>query len=343
MSCYSPSRAFPIEVNPSGKPKYFLQPLEVNHIELRNGKWCGVNSESRSSYAEKVVSKEKSILVPCGRCIGCRLDYSKQWADRCLLELQYHDSSYFITLTYDDEHMPLSDYVDKETGELKVSKTLVKKDFQDFMKRLRKNSGQELRFFMCGEYGTHTKRPHYHAIIFGLKLDDLVFYKRTGNGDNLYNSPFIDKTWNKGYCVIGDVTWESCAYTSRYITKKIYGTQSLVYDELNIIPEFTLMSRKPGIANQYYQENKDKLYKFDHISIKTENGGKKIRPGRYFDKLYAKDFPEDMETIKNFRKEVSEQSQMFKLDKTDLDINEYLKVEEQNKNSCIKSLCRKEI
>ena len=104
-----------------------------------------------------------------------------------MLELQYHDSAYFVTLTYDDFHIPKAYYPDPETGEVHTSYTLCKRDFQLWMKRLRKKfSDDKIRFFACGEYGGQTKRPHYHAIVFGLHLNDLVKYKTVKEGDSYY-------------------------------------------------------------------------------------------------------------------------------------------------------------
>ena len=131
------------------------------------------------------------VEIPCGKCIGCRLAYSRMWADRCIAEATLHEDNFFVTLTYNDENLPI--VADPETGEIKKNiHTLDKRDVQLFFKRLRKNYPYEnnLRFFMAGEYGSTTARPHYHALIFGLKLDDLKIYKKTTLGFNLYNSEF---------------------------------------------------------------------------------------------------------------------------------------------------------
>ena len=175
------------------------------------------------------------VQVPCGQCIGCRIDRSRQWANRCMLELQYHDSAYFATLTYDDFHVPKAYYADPATGEAHQSLTLCKRDFQLWMKRLRKKFGDDkIRFFACGEYGGSTRRPHYHAILFGLHLDDLVKYKTVKEGDGYYtyyNSESFQSPWPYGFAVIGQVTWESCAYVARYVTKKLTGEQADFYQK----------------------------------------------------------------------------------------------------------------
>lgn len=287
------------------------------------------------------------VTIPCGKCIGCRLEYSRQWANRCMLELSYHKSSYFLTLTYNDSHLPISSFVDEDTGEILESATLLKRDFQLFMKRLRKKFGSGLRYYMCGEYGSKTFRPHYHVIIFGLELNDLEFYKRSPNGDNYYISKSVNDCWSIrdsngnldpiGHVIIGNVTWESCAYTARYVMKKASGVYKKVYTDLNILPEFVLMSRRPGIGYYYFLDNKDTLYNYDFINISTEKTGLKFRPPKYFDKL-AERFDIDLDFVKENRKSRSENYIKLKLAQTDLSYLDLLKVEENNLYSRIKSL-----
>ena len=293
--CTSPLKGFINGTTENGKKNLIVTPYSVDHIELLDNKKIYVDSPAITSK----FALTEFVELPCGQCIECRLNRSRRWADRCMLELGYHDSSYFITLTYDNEHIPKNPLYDEETGEVYAENaTLVKKDLQDFMKRLRrayeyKGYDNKLRFFACGEYGSQTLRPHFHLIVFGLKLDDLVLYKRNFNGDNLYNSAFISKLWKKGFSVVGDVTWQSCAYVARYIMKKHLGKDSDFYDVYNIEPEFTLMSRKPGIARQYYDEHKDELFYQDFVSIPTKDGAKQIYPPPYYEKLFEEDFPEN--------------------------------------------------
>lgn len=290
---------------------------------------------------------DKIQYLPCGQCLGCRLDYSRQWANRCMLELQYHESSYFVTLTYDDFHVPRSWYTDPSTGEAFQSLTLQKRDFQLFMKRLRKRfSDQHIRFFMCGEYGGQTMRPHYHAILFGLKLDDLIEYKKSPQGFSYYNSPSLQACWSDhngdpiGYAVVAGVTWESCAYTARYILKKQKGDEAHFYTDFNIQPEFTLMSRKPGIARQYYDDHPD-IYDYDFINIKTKKKGLKIKPPRYYDNLFDIENPERMSEIREIRQKMAQSAQKLRLERTSLSVDEMNEVCERVKASQIKSLQRR--
>ncbi len=318
------------------------------------------NGKRRLRFAPKrdrPVEFQETVQVPCGQCVACRLDYSRQWADRCMLELQYHDSAYFVTLTYNDAHVPMSWSSDPATGEIgSRTMTLFKRDFQLFMKRLRKAFPDDhIRYFMCGEYGSKYFRPHYHAILFGLHLTDLELFKKSQTGFPIFTSEALEKCWIDtdirfprghpdrtysldqteeekllGFVSVQSVTWETCAYTARYILKKQKGENSVFYDIGGIVPEFTLMSRKPGIARQFYEDHKEDLYSFDYVSIKLPSGGRKIRPSRYYDQLYDIDDPDAMEKVKNDRKYKSKLARDAKLANTSLSETELLAVEERN-------------
>lgn len=332
MPCYHPLKAVPSGLTEKGKTNYrFLSDSFLMEFKIRNG----------YDFPSSAIQ-----LLPCGQCLGCRLEYSRQWANRCMLELQYHDSSYFVTLTYDDEHVPRAWYSDKETGEAFQSLTLVKRDFQLFMKRLRKRfSDDHIRFFMSGEYGGTTFRPHYHAIVFGLHLDDLRLYKKSPQGFSYYNSPSLQACWSDkegnplGFAVVAEVTWETCAYTARYVMKKLNGKEAQFYADFNIQPEFTLMSRKPGIARRYYDDHPD-IYDHEYINVATEKGGRKFRPPRYYDQLFDLENPERMQEIKSIRQKMAIAAQDAKLQRTTLCSDELLAVEERAKENQIKSLRR---
>lgn len=155
------------------------------------------------------IGKAFSLSLPCGQCIGCRLEYSRQWAIRCMHESTLHDQSCFITLTYSDDNLP-------EHG------TLILRDFQLFMKRLRfEFSNVKIRFYHCGEYGEKFGRPHYHALLFGIDFEaDRTLYSQSKQGSKLYVSDTLNKLWNKGFATIGNITFESAAYVARYVVKK---------------------------------------------------------------------------------------------------------------------------
>lgn len=146
------------------------------------------------------------MKIPCGKCPGCKLEQSRQWAVRCLHEKRLHTESCFVTLTYDDAHLP-------------PGNTLVKADLQNFLKRLRHDTGPGLRFFACGEYGSKTLRPHYHLLLLNSDFADKKLIK-SGSAYNLYGSARLSKLWPFGHHALGDVTFESAAYVARYCMKK---------------------------------------------------------------------------------------------------------------------------
>lgn len=337
MPCYHPLKGFPVGLTANDKVKYRITSFNTHHVEIRSdGSSVDCPSDFVSPYSRKVVTDY--VEIPCGRCIGCRLQYSRQWADRCMMELSYHKSSYFVTLTYDPEHLPTSEFIDEETALVSEIGTLEKRDFQLFMKKLRNHlPDQKLRYFVAGEYGSNG-RPHYHAIIFGLELDDLVLYKKNAQGDKLFTSKLLTDLWSRGIVVLGDVTWESCAYTARYIMKKQFGKGAEIYKKFNIEPEFTLMSRKPGIAKQFYLDNS--VYDSDFITMSTPNGGIKFKPPRYFDKLYEIDYPEESAERKANNRKFSEDYNSLKLERTSLSYLEMLEAEESVKEHSLKSLGR---
>ena len=187
-------------------------------------------------------------IVPCGKCLGCRIDYSREWANRMCIELDDNPRAIFLTLTYNDEHLPLTD-----SG----VPTLDKRDLQLFWKRLRKSfPGVTIRYYVAGEYGPKTLRPHYHAIVYGLALDDFPdLYTRGCNElrQPYYSSPRMAGIWGNGYILMSEVSYKTCAYVARYVLKKHYGSDKYFLGDA--IQEFSLCSRRPGIgllhANDY--------------------------------------------------------------------------------------------
>lgn len=306
------------------------------------------------------------LLLPCGQCVGCRLDKSREWADRILLELPYHESSYFVTLTYDDAHVPYSEYmldsdldglhvpfgkqdvVIDERGEVlnrvQKAQTLSKRDFQLFFKRLRKSIDYPIRYFLAGEYGPSTLRPHGHAVIFGLKLDDLKYYKRNHNGDVLYTSDFMTKIWQNGHVVIGSVTWESAAYVARYCVGKSYKPADYrAYDRFNMVKPFIVMSRKPGIGYQFYEDHKKEIFSDTKIAIPSSKG-KLFYPSSYFKNLFAEEDPERAQELQDERLKRALLRVDAEMMQTDIkDYEAYLTIKEREQLRSAKTLVRNEV
>lgn len=232
---------------------------------------------------------KRELRLPCGQCIGCRLERSRQWAVRCLHESQLYDHSVFLTLTYNDNNM-------SESGSLEY------RDFQLFMKRLRKLKGS-VRFYMCGEYGEDNFRPHFHACLFNCFFEDREVYKLLPSGSSLYTSKILESLWPYGFSSIGDVTFESAAYVARYVMKKITGPMaedhyrrysSVTGEVFDLVPEFTHMSLKPGIGAAWFAKYRKEVYgnSLDRVVV----NGHEQKPPRYYDNLLkaATDFQSDM-------------------------------------------------
>lgn len=193
-----------------------------------------------SSYGTPYVDKEWFIPVPCGKCASCKCDYSRDWANRMILELQDHDEAMFLTLTYNEQHLPISP---------QGFPTLVKRDVQLFLKRLRKYLGDtKIRYYVAGEYGTTTHRPHYHAIVYGIGINtfnDIVSRGTNKLGHPYFTSPTLEKIWGNGFVLFSSVTWRTCNYVARYVLKK----QAEKEDCNGVcLPPFNESSRKPGIG-----------------------------------------------------------------------------------------------
>ena len=298
MPCYSPLQAFySRSVNPkTGKPKIVF--------------------DEAMSFGLSI----SGIKVPCGQCIGCRLERSRQWAIRCVHEASLHEANSFITLTYSPEFLP-SDM------------SLHLSHFQLFMKRLRKCFGNGIRFFMCGEYGEKFRRPHYHAIIFGLDFPDKV-QVNVSNGLPIYSSEILSNLWGKGFASIGTVTFDSAAYVARYITKKVTG--EMAFDHyldkdtgIMLKPEYTTMSRRPGIASDWFKKFRSDVFPLDEVVLK----GRKMRPPKFYDSQFEVEFPDDFAVIKKKR---SIRARSFSSDNTP----ERLDVRERVQLIKLKSLVR---
>lgn len=295
-SCKHPLKGWIIGETAKGKSDYMITSYNVNHVELQGNTWKPAFDKALSSYAERAVFKFKEI--PCGQCYACRLQYSREWADRCMMEMQDHKESWFLTLTYDDEHLPIVHGFDSETGEVFDFMSLQKKDLQDFNKRLRsqlfrdykkENADGEtpprFRFYACGEYGDRTYRPHFHGIYFGLVIPDLEFYKSDGRF-SYYTSEYLKRIWQRGFVVVAQANWHTAAYCARYVMKKQKGMNKAVYDDFGIEPEFVLMSRRPGIARKFFDERAPDMFEYDKIFIDDGKDSKEFVPPRYFKKLF---------------------------------------------------------
>lgn len=340
MSCYHPLTAVDCWRNDEGNRVIKIFPQDAEPSIAISGEYKDV------------------FQVPCGHCLGCRTDQSKEWANRLLMESMYHENAYFITLTYCDEYLRYNgEGVDLDSGELISLPTLWKPDFQKFMKRLRRCAGEEIRFYAAGEYGEkgNPPRPHYHAIIFGTNDNfwKLVPCGRSETGQQYYSSEVLERLWSVtsesdmpdmmnseamrigknpnliGWCSIEPANYFTMKYVAAYVTKKLGMHPNYRYEMENRIPPFSLSSRKPGIGFQYLIDHPECIND-DRIVIGTPQGKIEFPVPRYFKKKAADQDPGLYDELVEKHMKISKDKWNAILSQTDLTEKEYLEVRERN-------------
>ena len=281
------------------------------------------------------------LKLPCGRCIGCKIDHGMQWATRCLHESQLHNANCALTLTYSDDpnytgEIALKDWtrphqdvwtIQKSTREFSTiaqdglrgpnvahvdnSRSnkerrveLSKSDHQKFMKRLRERVGP-VRFYMCGEYGDRLARPHYHYLIFGYDFPDKRYFKTSLSGTKLYRSPELEKIWTAGHAWIGELDYSTCAYVAAYVMKKIGGEKAIDhYRRTDEAGNDFWLTPEFAYMSRHPGIGKNWWDKY-HTDVTSTDGvwrhSTKTKPPRYYDKLLEKLDTRLYESIKNAR------------------------------------------
>lgn len=255
MPCHFPIKGFRAKRrNPSGKYSMVMSP--------------------------RLGNSDQPMEVPCGRCIGCRLERSRQWAIRCHHELQLYPQNAFLTLTYRPEEEP-------------PNGSLNKSHLQKFFKRYRRWLGShKIRYLACGEYGEKGDRPHYHAIVFNHDFRDKVPFKKIG-GNQYYISPKLEQLWTHGHCIIGEANFQTAAYVARYVTKKITGPMAedhygvIINEETGEItprriPEYISPSRNPGLGRPWLDKFAKEVYPRDEVLVR----GLLMKPPKFYDRIH---------------------------------------------------------
>lgn len=328
VACFDPYLRFPSGVDQEGQTKYTLKKLE----KLDGDLYLDVSDN------DNVRSGEFQI-IPCGRCLGCRTSRSRDWANRLMIESENWQESWFVTLTFNDEML------ERACGK---EYTLRVEHLQKFMKRLRRDR-PHMKFFACGEYGSKSMRPHYHLIIFGLHLDplQLTWLKANDLNQDYYSSAEIAKYWSDpvtgesyGFNVCGSVTWSSCSYVARYVMKKAYGQDGLVYEKLGIKPPFLLMSRNPGIATDFMKShdwaNEPLIY------LSSQVGSMNIPAPKYFMRYLKEQDSGLYEVLSQLRREAAQDSMEAKLCQTDKTYYQFVKAVEANVEKSLEVLTKRD-
>lgn len=198
-----------------------------------------------------------------------------------------------MTLTYDDQHLP-------------AMGNLVYRDFQLFMRRVRKGFESRVRFYMAGEYGELRARPHFHALLFGVDFPDRKFLSVSGSGAKIYQSERLSEFWPLGFCSVGDLTFESAAYVARYVMKKVTGplaadhyrrVDSSTGEVVELVPEFNRMSLKPGIGAEWFDRFRTDVFPHDRVVVR----GKEAKPPKYYVRRLQAQSPEEFSRVRQRR------------------------------------------
>ena len=236
----------------------------------------------------------QQMEVPCGQCIGCRLARVMSWSVRMMHEAKTHSENSFITLTYDNNHLP---------DDLSIHIEHVQKFFKDLRYKIKP---KKIRYFLSGEYGAIDEikdpaekikyisrygssklgRPHYHAIVFGYWPSDSKALP-SKNDYTWYESRELQSIWKNGFVTVGEVTDESAAYTARYTIKKLNASSECDarFHYKGRKREFAVMSRRPGIGQMFYEKYKTELQ--NNYSV-VQRGHEKALP-RYYKQQFEKD------------------------------------------------------
>ena len=306
MTCYTPLEAFQaVKVKTNNRADvYFNEPRDIANFKIK---------------------------LPCGQCIGCRLDKSIQWAARCMHEAQMHRESQFITLTYDD--LPNSEG------------SLYPPDFRNFMKRYRHLvDPNKIRFYHGAEYGDDLERPHHHACIFGHDFNDKEIFHEC-EGIHTYYSPTLEKLWGHGFATTSELTLQSAAYVARYCMKKVtigatskeehyahYETTCPITGEIKSrIPEYATMSRRPGIGREWYDKYNTDIFPHDTTIYK----GKNIKTPRYYENLLRSS---DEIAYQNVKEKRRQHALLHKSDNTPARLSVRKKVKELTYNQLNRKL-----
>lgn len=313
MSCYQPLRAYlPSEFDKEGKRHLVFSPKKLYEFEvatIQKFEKAGILEPFNCNNFDFLFSDKRRfpdayitndvgdlpngtfINIPCGKCDGCKLDYSRNWATRGVNEAffcNYYQNCSFLSLTFNQRNLS------RTTLGYSVDKAF----FKSWVKRLRyaikSTYNVEFRHLSCGEYGERRGRPHYHMLIFGFNFPDKYVFKREAKYGNIityYRSPFLESQWHlphcdeqAGYCVIGNVNYETCAYVSRYVLKKQHKS---TYGDKQ--PEFLSVSRMPGLGNEYCTKYLDTIFSNGFIQLPS---GFKAPVPRYYESICEKLNPE---------------------------------------------------
>lgn len=287
----------------------------------------------------------RKISLPCQKCIGCKLDHSKDWATRCAHQAKLHKHNCFLTLTLNDDNLTGKYWTGlrNDLGQKVYGGNLNHRDVQTFLKRLRSyteyhacspqnnvvlappgltakppiegaRKPAEMLYYMCGEYGEKYRRPHYHICLFGADFKDKKLFTRTPAGSDSYTSETLTTLWGNGNAFIGELNWQSAAYAARYCLKKMTGEPAKSHYTVvdaetgeiqQLLPEYARMSRSIGIGKAWLQQYQNDVYPHGYVVL--HNGSKTTTP-KYYDKIYRKENENEYKKMKATRAKAADKN-----------------------------------
>lgn len=277
MACYQPLKAVQgYYADDDYMPDGWAQPKIIYPIdETSDGAriWPDDLPKKVSTY-KKQFDITREIALPCGWCVGCRLDNARMWSLRMMHELRYSTNCHFITLTYADKYLP--DHADLKYEHLrdffKRARHLFQGELSPTSRRPTRHvvtpSSPAFRYFACGEYGDKTMRPHYHFCAYDFKIPDLRFFKQTKTGPYFISQALAD-CWQHGHVITCPLDWASAQYVSGYVTKKMN-----VHEGVRLISpanedeeaEYYTIQRafqSKGLGLRWYQEHQKEVWDLD--------------------------------------------------------------------------------
>lgn len=327
MGCYKPLIRFYVPDNPEASGHiYTLRRFAIERAHNPN-----------LTY-EDLIYRKDVMLIPCGQCIGCKIQKKQDWATRIEMEAKTwpKDEVWFVTLTYNDENVPGIRHSTgemfrgakytrlKNKGTLEVNQTLWYEDIQKFLKRLRKAHSGQLRYFVAGEYGSKTGRPHYHLILFGYTPEKLETYSKVRPDGYMIDSR-ITRLWSYGLHNLINPDEGGYSYVSGYVCKKMED-ETKKHIENGLIPPFCQMSRDPGLGYQYYKEHEQEIWKKGYIQL---NNGKRASIPRYFQEMKRLENPRELWEYKRQKQQAAIDQTKELMGRTDVKYQDYLAMKEK--------------
>jgi len=248
-----------------------------------------IGRKSGALPGRKVLDRVK---VPCGHCLGCRSDQARSWAVRMVHEGDVASPAWMVTLTYAPEKVPEYWSLDPRDPVL-------------FLKRARADWGGRLSYYLCGEYGDRTQRPHYHLVLYGVPFLDRECIGVRHDAP-VYRSDQLESWWQLGLCEFTGLTYGAARYVAAYVRKKVrqrdepehYTRVDPASGELvELVREFGRMSRRPAIGKRWIERYWRDVYPRDFVVM----DGHELKPPRYYDKWMEERQPRVMMAVKEQR------------------------------------------